>query len=86
MEWRECHNYIIPSDNREQQPFQNGAKPWKNYIIPSDNREQQLVKVDNKHPLIISYQAITGNNNYISNYNLIAFIISYQAITGNNNL
>ena len=35
--------------------------------------------------LIISYQAITGNNNCTSfNYGVYE-IISYQAITGNNN-
>ena len=34
---------------------------------------------------IISYQAITGNNNEISDSLGIDEIISYQAITGNNN-
>ncbi len=35
---------------------------------------------------IISYQAITGNNNKIHDEVFSSFIISYQAITGNNNL
>ena len=34
---------------------------------------------------IISYQAITGNNNYIVRSLKMCIIISYQAITGNNN-
>ena len=34
---------------------------------------------------IISYQAITGNNNGAAAENLEQYIISYQAITGNNN-
>ena len=34
---------------------------------------------------IISYQAITGNNNACSRNMTTALIISYQAITGNNN-
>ena len=55
------------------------------YIIPSDNWEQQpdVKRVTNE--LIISYQAITGNNNARTATNIIALIISYQAITGNNN-
>ena len=35
--------------------------------------------------VIISYQAITGNNNAELQELLSARIISYQAITGNNN-
>ena len=34
---------------------------------------------------IISYQAITGNNNNRYSYSTAVIIISYQAITGNNN-
>ena len=34
---------------------------------------------------IISYQAITGNNNYMTIIYIQSIIISYQAITGNNN-
>ena len=35
---------------------------------------------------IISYQAITGNNNVNMSYVKVSEIISYQAITGNNNV
>ena len=35
--------------------------------------------------LIISYQAITGNNNIYGVKGADGIIISYQAITGNNN-
>ena len=35
--------------------------------------------------LIISYQAITGNNNVLKVMMKANVIISYQAITGNNN-
>ena len=35
---------------------------------------------------IISYQAITGNNNVLPSISRTYIIISYQAITGNNNL
>ena len=35
---------------------------------------------------IISYQAITGNNNALPHVSGQQVIISYQAITGNNNL
>ena len=35
--------------------------------------------------MIISYQAITGNNNIIYTNHDVEIIISYQAITGNNN-
>ena len=34
---------------------------------------------------IISYQAITGNNNLMETFTIDKAIISYQAITGNNN-
>ena len=34
---------------------------------------------------IISYQAITGNNNHAVDAGDLNVIISYQAITGNNN-
>ena len=34
---------------------------------------------------IISYQAITGNNNHTLDKDAKSEIISYQAITGNNN-
>ena len=37
-------NYIIPSDNREQQLRVMSAAYQVYYIIPSDNREQQLSK------------------------------------------
>ena len=56
-----------------------------NYIIPSDNWEQQLDWAEIIGTLIISYQAITGNNNAINHLRGWFFIISYQAITGNNN-
>ncbi len=55
--------YIIPSDNREQQPYIDGKKMLENYIIPSDNREQQPLRLWKFPYSIISYQAITGNNN-----------------------
>ena len=56
-------NYIIPSDNWEQQP-NNDFWNWKiNYIIPSDNWEQQQSMQPHRTLKIISYQAITGNNN-----------------------
>ena len=35
--------------------------------------------------MIISYQAITGNNNLLTSDLAEQTIISYQAITGNNN-
>ena len=35
--------------------------------------------------MIISYQAITGNNNHHAQNTNAYLIISYQAITGNNN-
>ena len=38
-----------------------------------------------KKKLIISYQAITGNNNKCYYHGAEMIIISYQAITGNNN-
>ena len=78
-------NYIIPSDNWEQQRCALCNSTWNNYIIPSDNWEQQLdaavIHVDE----IISYQAITGNNNSTRTSTTQGSIISYQAITGNNN-
>ena len=55
------------------------------YIIPSDNWEQQLTLINEGEINIISYQAITGNNNIISVTKTQSQIISYQAITGNNN-
>ena len=58
---------------------------FSDYIIPSDNWEQQhgFLKVCGKG--IISYQAITGNNNIKNRHDTKRAIISYQAITGNNN-
>ncbi len=56
-----------------------------NYIIPSDNWEQQLDTDKLEDLTIISYQAITGNNNSIVKSPSLWLIISYQAITGNNN-
>ena len=56
------------------------------YIIPSDNWEQQLFYTESNDCLIISYQAITGNNNIRELNAMFHVIISYQAITGNNNL
>ena len=57
-------HYIIPSDNWEQQlPVAVGILRY-NYIIPSDNWEQQRHQVHNYSGKIISYQAITGNNNF----------------------
>ena len=55
------------------------------YIIPSDNWEQQQSRMMVVTPRIISYQAITGNNNTMRLRRLPQRIISYQAITGNNN-
>ena len=55
------------------------------YIIPSDNWEQQQSYQWMNAESIISYQAITGNNNITALFNYGASIISYQAITGNNN-
>ena len=56
-------NYIIPSDNWEQQRTALLEYMTENYIIPSDNWEQQLMKYIFITHGIISYQAITGNNN-----------------------
>ena len=56
-------NYIIPSDNWEQQPVLLIVFSISYYIIPSDNWEQQLPKSIARPYVIISYQAITGNNN-----------------------
>ena len=56
------------------------------YIIPSDNWEQQPYICYKLYFLIISYQAITGNNNFFVGHFATCCIISYQAITGNNNL
>ena len=78
-------NYIIPSDNWEQQLFYVEANSCLNYIIPSDNWEQQLSEKADLISSIISYQAITGNNNAYSAVKNLIGIISYQAITGNNN-
>ncbi len=77
--------YIIPSDNWEQQRAQKQCNRTADYIIPSDNWEQQQVFFTTKEECIISYQAITGNNNCKSDITIIGIIISYQAITGNNN-
>ena len=78
-------DYIIPSDNREQQHNVTLMSFMFYYIIPSDNREQQQLLSDINCPAIISYQAITGNNNSAALPRLVSAIISYQAITGNNN-
>ena len=56
------------------------------YIIPSDNWEQQQSYQWMNAESIISYQAITGNNNNVIKLCHCGKIISYQAITGNNNL
>ena len=56
------------------------------YIIPSDNWEQQLYSQLPMEFYIISYQAITGNNNVLTFFWCDFTIISYQAITGNNNV
>ena len=55
------------------------------YIIPSDNWEQQQIEFSKEDKTIISYQAITGNNNRRCGTDRAEPIISYQAITGNNN-
>ena len=60
---RGCVDYIIPSDNWEQQPHNCDWKTTDDYIIPSDNWEQQQKSAQEFQKLIISYQAITGNNN-----------------------
>ena len=78
-------HYIIPSDNWEQQPRNILPKLFPHYIIPSDNWEQQHIPCDISLMDIISYQAITGNNNAAALLISSAEIISYQAITGNNN-
>ena len=79
------NDYIIPSDNREQQHQPHQVNNHHYYIIPSDNREQQLSSILSDSLCIISYQAITGNNNQWE-YDILGMqIISYQAITGNNN-
>ena len=57
------NNYIIPSDNWEQQLLWPNWQIQSNYIIPSDNWEQQLNAMITASMMIISYQAITGNNN-----------------------
>ena len=79
-------NYIIPSDNWEQQLLLLIPVIFDNYIIPSDNWEQQRKGVFRHNTNIISYQAITGNNNTQMRHYNYKYIISYQAITGNNNL
>ena len=79
------HYYIIPSDNWEQQPETFPKRYVADYIIPSDNWEQQLLYKAFLKPRIISYQAITGNNNTTGTCQASRSIISYQAITGNNN-
>ena len=56
-------DYIIPSDNWEQQHTHLIPYLVKDYIIPSDNWEQQQPIFNMYHKFIISYQAITGNNN-----------------------
>ena len=56
-------NYIIPSDNWEQQLEELRDTVALHYIIPSDNWEQQRPLVITAVKKIISYQAITGNNN-----------------------
>ena len=78
-------NYIIPSDNWEQQLQAAPPDRFHNYIIPSDNWEQQPPSFIMENVTIISYQAITGNNNKYSKGVKGIPIISYQAITGNNN-
>ena len=55
--------YIIPSDNWEQQLSIKNEPGEVNYIIPSDNWEQQPSSMISLLDAIISYQAITGNNN-----------------------
>ena len=77
--------YIIPSDNWEQQLPLSFENILFDYIIPSDNWEQQQSYQWMNAESIISYQAITGNNNITALFNYGASIISYQAITGNNN-
>ena len=77
--------YIIPSDNWEQQPIVPYLSSPLYYIIPSDNWEQQRWQLCYIVHKIISYQAITGNNNPNGSYCASISIISYQAITGNNN-
>ena len=57
--------YIIPSDNWEQQLEQRRGWLILNYIIPSDNWEQQQYHLSMPVFPIISYQAITGNNNQL---------------------
>ena len=79
-------NYIIPSDNWEQQLKTSSRALLIYYIIPSDNWEQQPRTDYVTHLFIISYQAITGNNNEYFGKAGAEAIISYQAITGNNNM
>ena len=80
------YHYIIPSDNWEQQRASQPSMLPLDYIIPSDNWEQQQFGFDAAENKIISYQAITGNNNLsFIKLNRLS-IISYQAITGNNNI
>ena len=78
-------DYIIPSDNWEQQLVDNETISENDYIIPSDNWEQQQTGSLENYGKIISYQAITGNNNATNVSGVFPEIISYQAITGNNN-
>ena len=79
------NHYIIPSDNWEQQRVPCSVILLVYYIIPSDNWEQQLLQPLLVTDEIISYQAITGNNNGLVFTSPNGLIISYQAITGNNN-
>ena len=60
---RGCVDYIIPSDNWEQQRLLRLSILFVHYIIPSDNWEQQQERAVIVLLAIISYQAITGNNN-----------------------
>ena len=78
-------DYIIPSDNWEQQLNSYPRLSSIDYIIPSDNWEQQPSIPYIRAISIISYQAITGNNNNHRLFFAVHVIISYQAITGNNN-
>ena len=80
------YNYIIPSDNRELQPFPVSCGFKFDYIIPSDNRELQQLWHKEGGVLIISYQVITGNYNFLKVSNTETIIISYQVITGNYNV
>ena len=64
-------NYIIPSDNWEQQPVVFLRTPYQYYIIPSDNWEQQLSSISLS---AFCYYIIPSDN---WEQQLLSFLISF---------